>query len=474
MLFNSLTFLAFFALVLGLHRLPIAWRAKKFNLLVASYIFYSAWNPVFLPLLMATTILDWAAGSLIYKAKTPTSKRAYLIISLVGNLGMLSFFKYGEFFLENFTRLVQGFGIHYAPPQWSLLLPLGISFYTFHSLSYVLDLYRGKAKPVESFLDYALFVTFFPTLVAGPILRVHQFAPQLVKPKAATGEQFSRGLGLLVLGLFEKCVLADGVFAPVVNAVYDSHQVPDFFSAWSAPILFGSQIFCDFAGYSTCAVGTGLCFGFLIPNNFRNPFAAVGFFDLWSRWHISLSTWMRDYVFLSMRGSLRRGTRASFNLFFTMAIVGLWHGASWTFVVWGSLQGGLLILEQYLRRWWGNLAFLNTLPGQLGLALLTSLVARLTNVFFRAGSLSEACRIFKGLTGAAGEGALFSVDRLDAGVAWGVAAAIFAWQWWNRDEPAQKPHPNFGWGAQVVGVSIMLVLIIIASGEDNAFIYFQF
>ena len=245
---------------------------------------------------------------------------------------MLGFFKYGGFLLANFRRGLALLGVDYVPPEMDIFLPIGISFYTFQTLSYTIDVYRGHTRPWPSFLDFAMFVTFFPQLVAGPIVRAAEFLPQCVTPKRANAHQLGWGASLLVLGIFEKVVLADGVMAPVVDTVYGSVREAGFFSAWVGTLAFGSQIFFDFAGYSTCAIGAGLSLGFVLPDNFRFPYAAVGISDFWTRWHISLSSWLRDYLYIPLGGNRQGLVRTQANLMVTMLLGGLWHGAAWRFV----------------------------------------------------------------------------------------------------------------------------------------------
>ena len=305
MVFNSLTFLVFFAVVLALHRLPFSWTAKKFNLLIASYVFYAAWNPPFILLLWGSTIVDWYIARGIYASrdKSRAVRRSWLVISVAVNLGFIGFFKYGEFLLQNWQALMASFGIAYVPPAWDIVLPVGISFYTFVTMSYTLDVYLGRAKPIPKFLDYALFVTYFPHLVAGPIVRPTQLVPQFQAPRQATRDQVLWGLGLLILGLFQKVVIADGGLASAADAVFGAPGPVGFADAWLGTLAFSGQIFCDFAGYSTAAVGASLCLGFALPDNFRMPYAAIGFSDFWRRWHISLSTWLRDYLYVPLGGN---------------------------------------------------------------------------------------------------------------------------------------------------------------------------
>ena len=303
MVFNSLTFVVFFALVLVMHRLPLPWTVRKVNLLLASYLFYSAWNPPFVILLWLSTVVDWYAAQGLVKAERPAARRAWLALSIFVNIGMLLYFKYGGFVLENFTAIVNALGWDFKAAKPDIVLPVGISFYTFATLSYTLDIYLRRALPARNFLDYALFVTFFPHLVAGPIMRPTELVPQFEEPKRGNGAQIRFGLALMTLGLFQKIVLADSFLAPVAESIYDGGKAPGVLDAWIATLAFSGQIFCDFAGYSTTAIGAALCLGFAMPDNFRFPYAAVGFSDFWRRWHITLSSWLRDYLYIPLGGN---------------------------------------------------------------------------------------------------------------------------------------------------------------------------
>jgi alginate O-acetyltransferase complex protein AlgI len=238
MVFNSLTFAVFFACVLVLHRLPFSWTAKKINLLIASYLFYAAWNPPFVILLWVSTVVDWWAAKALVSAQQPAARRAWMLLSVVANLGMLSFFKYGQFLLDNFTALMSMVGVAYRPAHYSIVLPVGISFYTFATMSYTLDVYLRRALPARRFLDYALFVTFFPHLVAGPIMRPTELVPQFEQERRATAHQVCFGLALMTLGLFQKVVLADGFLGPIVERVYDHDIIPGALDAWVATLAF--------------------------------------------------------------------------------------------------------------------------------------------------------------------------------------------------------------------------------------------
>lgn len=480
MLFNSFTFLIFFVIVLVLHYLPFPWTAKKLNLLIASYLFYAAWNPPFVLLLWLSTIIDWHAAKCIGTSKNQATRRVALFVSLGVNLGLLGFFKYGNFVLENFVVLVQSIGIKYSPAELNVILPVGISFYTFQTLSYTIDVYRGKAKPWTSFLDFALYVTFFPQLVAGPIVRAVDFLPQCLKPCRATINSFGWGLNLILLGLFEKVVVADGLLGPIVEKVYDADRI-DFISAWIGTLAFAGQIFCDFAGYSTCAIGVAMCLGFGLPDNFRFPYAAIGFSDFWQRWHISLSTWLRDYLYIPLGGNRSTQMRTQVNLMLTMLIGGLWHGASWTFVVWGGLHGLYLIVERKLKttsisKWscWSHTW------GKMLLASITFLLVCVTWTFFRAKSLTQAFEMAQSmfflsmLNEAPSKVAENLIGKWEIFVTGLTVGSILLIQWSMRETTLENVAARLPVVILAVINAAMLLSIIMMPGEDRAFIYFQF
>src|SRR5438046_1386067 len=348
MLFNSLTFIVFFAVVVTLYWSIRSWNARKNLLVTASYIFYGAWNPPFAALLFSTTAMDFWLGRQIAKAKDQ-SRRVWLVGSVCMNLSMLGFFKYGNFLLENFQWLLARIGIIYHPPHLDILLPVGISFYTFHSLSYTLDIYRGVLQPTRSLRDFILAVSFFPQLVAGPIVRAGDFLPQLVHPTRLKTGQFLWGLALMTLGLFEKIVLADTLLSGSADRVFGYAGPLVALDSWAGVIAFAGQIFFDFAGYSTCAIGAALTLGFHLKDNFRFPYAAIGFSDFWRRWHISLSTFLRYYLYFALGCTPARPFRAALNLVIVIFLGGLWHGAAWTFVVWALLHGSYLVIVRVFR-----------------------------------------------------------------------------------------------------------------------------
>src|ERR671937_417658 len=349
MLFNSLTFVVFFTVVVALYWSIRGWQLRKNLLVVASYIFYGAWNPPFAALLFATTAMDFWLGRQIGKAQGRHRRRGWLVGSVCMNLSMLGFFKYGNFLLENFQWVLARVGIIYHPPHLDILLPVGISFYTFHSLSYTLDIYRGVLQPTKSLRDFVLAVSFFPQLVAGPIVRAGDFLPQLVRPPRLRLGQFLWGLLLMTLGLFEKIVVADTMLSGSADRIFGYAGPLIAMDSWLGVMAFAGQIFFDFAGYSTCAIGAALCLGFHLKDNFRFPYAAIGFSDFWRRWHISLSTFLRDYLYIPLGGNQVPAVRAAAKLVIVMFLGGLWHGAAWTFVVWGLLHGSYLVIERVVR-----------------------------------------------------------------------------------------------------------------------------
>ena len=471
MLFNSFTFLVFFAAVLFFHRLPLPWAAKKANLLVASYLFYAAWNPPFVVLLWISTLTDWYAARGIARSATVSRRRALLVASLVVNLGLLGYFKYAGFLLENLVWVLRFAGIDFEPAAPDIILPLGISFYTFQTLSYSIAVYRRDAEPSKSFVDYALFVTFFPQLVAGPIVRSDVLLPQFATPRQADARQLGWGLVLFTFGIFQKTVLADALLAPTADLVYGAPSNAGALDAWIGTLAFSGQIFFDFAGYSSCAVGTACCLGFWVPDNFRYPYASLGFSDFWRRWHVSLSSWLRDYLYISLGGNRVGVGRTYVNLMLTMLIGGLWHGASWHFVVWGALHGVYLVVERWCRRFTAAATALRGGFQRLLVALFTFVTVTVTWSFFRAGSFAAAARIVKAMfDGARSE----LVDRGGAVQVGAVIAVTFAVQWWLRDNDLEQRFAHLSLAARSLLLVALISSIVLAPGDDRAFIYFQF
>ena len=358
LLFNTPEFIVFFIFVLVVIS---ALKFRKFQhlfLVGSSYFFFYISNNFLISLLIYSTLLDFYLGKAIFNTKDKARKKLLLIISLAGNLGLLGFFKYVNFMIEEVNGIIEYFGMSQID-HLEIILPIGISFYTFQTISYTVDIYRGKLTPSNSFWEFALFVSFFPQLVAGPILRASHFLPQL-REKLAKKNITSRlrtitihhtslrfGITLMAMGFFKKMFFADNI-APMVNEIFSNPVGLESFSVIIGAIGFGVQIYCDFSGYSDIAIGAAIILGFHIPVNFNKPYFATSPVDFWRRWHISLSTWLRDYLYIPLGGNRKADCRKYANVFTVMIIGGLWHGASWNFLIWGALHGGYLVIYKSL------------------------------------------------------------------------------------------------------------------------------
>ena len=473
MLFNSITFIIFFIYVLIFHYSNIAWQHKKTNLLFCSYIFYAAWSPPFVLLLFLSTFVDWHLAQKIYRSSSDKIRKKWLWLSIGFNLGMLSVFKYSGFFVGNFNSLMNVLNIEIDLLDPGFILPMGISFYTFQTLSYTLDIYFKKLKPHHGFKDYALFVSFFPQLVAGPIVRAKKFLPQLKQQNHISFNTFSIGISLFILGIFEKTVLADAFFAPIVNQVFIDNSQPDLLSSWLAALFFYGQIFCDFSGYSLCAIGAALCLGFSFSFNFKSPFAAVGFSDFWRRWHISLSSWLRDYLYIPLGGN-RYGSFTTFkNLMITMLLGGLWHGAAWTFVLWGFVHGLYLAVERWFKTFKFSQHIATKTYVRVILMFMTFFFIMVTFIIFRAENIEQMLMIFKAMLGFI-DGKSIVKWNLWNQIVLGSFVILFAIQWFYKNHVISEVLHMMSATSRALLLSVCMILIFISSGNSNAFIYFQF
>ncbi len=471
MLFNSLSFVLFLIIVLILYYAKIfSWTNKKRMLLLASYIFYGMWNPPLVILLWISTVVDWTAGNKLAVEDNLNKRKLWLLLSMFVNLGFLAFFKYGDFLLENFIKLANAAGFEYQPYQMDIILPMGISFYTFQTMSYTIDMYYKKTKPARTFLDFALYVTFFPQLVAGPIVRAKELISQFYEPKKATVNQFIWGLFLLTLGLFQKVVLADTLLSSTADTVFKPGQVLNFWDAWTGTLAFSGQIFFDFAGYSTCAIGIALMLGIILPDNFRYPYASLGFSDLWKRWHISLSSWLKDYLYIPLGGNRHGITRMYAALMITMLLGGLWHGAAWTFMVWGGLHGTYLILERLQRQY---LPFKITKWNGMFLAFTTFTCVNITWVFFRAREFETAWNMIRSMFYLNSDGTKV-LQTFDIIKVLTLIAILFVTHWFMRNTSVKEVSLKTSPVSLGIAWSIMFFLIAIAQGSGEQFIYFQF
>lgn len=481
MVFNALAFFVFFAVVLVLSGRFLPWRVRKNNLLVISYLFYAAFEPAYVLILLTSTVVDWLVVKRMERTEEQRKRGLLLALSLLVNVGMLAYFKYAGFLVETLNSLLSVAGLELAAPVPSIILPVGISFYTFQTLSYSIDVYRGSIKGCKSFLDFALFVSFFPQLVAGPIVRASEFLPQLEKPPAPEPGRFSWGITLLVVGLFQKIVLADGLLAPVADQLYAGTAQATVAQSWIGATTFTIQLYFDFAGYSTCAIGVGLCLGFYLPVNFRAPFSARGMSDMWQRWHISFSTWIRDYLYMSI---LFTGNKASkikpyVTILITMLLAGLWHGASWRFVFFGLIHSSYLLIEHTFKRSFRKLKKKTLHPyfWVVVAVALTYFGFMIGCVFFRAQSFADAWNLTAGLVGLGGDRPGLDYQGTLVEVAVFITAATLIYQWVTSSIDFKTWATKVPWPLRSLGLAFMLALIFLAlpaQSKQIAFIYFQF
>jgi len=347
MLFNSFIFFIFLLVILPIFYILPNKRTKNLFLLIASYFFYGYWDWRFCILLAVTTLTVFFIGIKLSVTSEKQKRRNLLIISLIVNLGILGIFKYFNFFISSFSMLSNKFGVSLDYLHLNIILPVGISFYTFQALSYVMDIYRGKLEPTKNFIDFALFVSFFPQLVAGPIERASNLLPQLFVKLKPTRKQIQQGIVLIITGLFRKVMIGDTA-GRIVDQIFAEPNLYMSFELICGLVLFSIQIYADFSGYSRIARGTAKLLGVELMKNFEQPYLSRNITEFWHRWHISLSTWLKDYLYISLGGNRKGNTRTYLNLMITMLLGGLWHGASWNFVLWGGLHGIYLSIHKFI------------------------------------------------------------------------------------------------------------------------------
>ena len=483
MVFSSYLFLFYFlpaALVLY-YAAPR--RAKHLILTIVSYVFYGWANPLFVVLLLVSTAIDYFAGLVIgrypvvemaespsgVRRVRPRAARVALIVSLCSNLTLLGFFKYFNFGLDTYDALVDLIGVPALRLDVALrvTLPLGISFYTFQSMSYAIDVYRGQAMPIRSFIDFACFVSMFPQLVAGPIIRFSEVADQLLS-RTHTVTKFARGVAFFCVGLAKKVLIANPC-GKVADIVFDAGD-RGLAEAWYGVTAYAFQIYFDFSGYSDMAIGLGLMFGFIFAKNFDSPYRSQSITEFWHRWHISLSTWLRDYLYVPLGGNRKGKARTYVNLFIVMLLGGLWHGAAWNFVVWGALHGGLLALER-LR---GKASLYGRLPPPVRIAF-TFVIVLFTWVFFRAPDLPQALHYAGDMIGL---GDRNEASTLIAGLVYQpyhlgtfLLAGAIVWgapQTWDWTKTLTGPK------ALTAFLLLLLSAVALATQAYNPFIYFIF
>jgi D-alanyl-lipoteichoic acid acyltransferase DltB (MBOAT superfamily) len=473
-IFNSLTFVGFFLVVYALYRL-LPHRAQNVMLVAASYVFYAAWDWRFLGLLIGSTVVDYFVGRYLGRATDPARRRLALVLSLVFNLGMLGFFKYFNFFATSLAAVLEPLGWRPDFVTLNVLLPIGISFYTFMTISYVIDVYRRDIEPTDRFVDFALFVAYFPHLVAGPILRASLLLPQIARPRVITAAQVREGLWLVAWGYFQKMFVAD-TLARLVDQVFAEGATPSGFDVLMAVYAFAFQILGDFAGYSNIARGVSKLMGIELNVNFRYPYFVASPQAFWRHWHISLSTWLRDYLYIPLGGN--RGSRGatSRNLMITMILGGLWHGAAWTFVLWGVFQGAALVTARAIQSAAGRAGVV--IPAGLNwrrvaLVLVMFHVTCVGWLIFRAESVDQIAR-FAGLVASGLAPGPLAMRAMVAPLVLTVLPFIVVHAWQARHDSDEAVF-SLPWLARYALYGMVFWLVLLFGDFEGAqFIYFQF
>lgn len=474
MLFCSQQFLLFFLVVFTAYWCMPWPRARVYLLLAASFYFYASWNRWLALIICVSTVMDYYIARGLEASPCKYCRRVLLTTSLVANLGLLVYFKYANFFLFSVAQALNAMGHPRALPVLSVILPIGISFYTFEAINYTIDVYRRRVPAERNLANFMLFILFFPHLVAGPIVRARDFLPQTHRRKQWDWARMNLGAQLFLMGLFKKMAIADRM-AMLVDPVYAAPTTYSTAAVWFATLAYAIQIYCDFSGYTDMALGAAHMLGYKLAQNFNMPYLSLNVSEFWRRWHISLSGWLRDYLFIPLGGSRGGGLRTSFNLMATMALGGLWHGASWTFVAWGVLHGSFLILHRVFRQWadprprvqW----LLGTGPGVLLRVALTFLCVCAGWVLFRSPGFQFAADIFHRLVvpsaGYRSPVPTYTVWTLFAVL--GIAHYLAHRDRWRRIS-YWLPAPAMGFGYALCAAVAMLL----APPTGKAFIYFQF
>ncbi len=475
MLFNSSQFIIFISIVLVLYHL-LPHRRRNLLLLVASYIFYAFWNWKFCSLIALSTVVDFACGKYIYKASSSVRRRVPLIISLVLNLSLLGFFKYFNFFESSFQELFSMVGLNFSTHTLKVILPVGISFYTFQTLSYTLDIYRGTLKPTKSFWTFALYVSFFPQLVAGPIERARNLLPQFELERVVTRKMLSQAMILVLTGYVKKVLISDQL-AGSVEYAFSSWQSLSSLALFKGLVLFSVQIYFDFSGYSDIARGTAKLFGVNLMLNFRQPYFSTNIAEFWQRWHISLSTWLRDYLYIPLGGNRKGAVRTYHNLMTTMLLGGLWHGASWTFVAWGGLHGLYLVLHKLLSRTKngvadGSIGRFKYLITNMHFVVFTYLLVLVTWLLFRSPDIGAAAGYFMRMI--SGVGGWDWATILFLIMIFGVVCLIDLPAYITGDEYYMERVPFYVRLPVFVVLASLVVMLLFQQNMDRSFIYFQF
>jgi alginate O-acetyltransferase complex protein AlgI len=476
MLFCSQLFLVFFAVVFTAYwSIPARWhRGRIWLLLAASFYFYASWNEWLALIIAVSCTVDYFLARGMDKFTQIRVRRFLLVLSVAGNLGLLCYFKYANFFLESLNAALQATGSTSSLPLLHVILPIGISFYTFEAINYTVDVYRRQTPAERDLGHFMLFITFFPHLVAGPIVRARDFLPQIRRPKHWDWARLQLGVQFFLMGMYKKMAIADRM-ALFVDPVFAEPEAFNTGAVWIAVIAYALQIYCDFSGYTDMALGTAHMLGFKLAQNFNMPYLAWNISEFWRRWHISLSSWLRDYLFIPLGGSHGSRWRTCRNLLITMTLGGLWHGANWTFVLWGVFHGGLLIGHRLFRGFCqyrpGLDRLMHTLAGKSAGMALTFLCVCAGWVLFRATTFDTAGEIFKRLIAPhGGQGAPMHVTGLLLTIAVVMAAHALTWRKLYQRFLSRLPEPALGFGY----AAVLLLALVLAPDSSKPFIYFQF
>ncbi|NGX84079.1 MBOAT family protein [Aequorivita sp. KMM 9714] len=477
MLFNSIDFALFLPIVFILYWFVFNKKLKYQNILilVASYVFYGWWDWRFLSLLLFSSIVDYSIGLQMDKTSNLKSRKLLLFLSLLVNLGLLGFFKYYNFFIDNFTTAFTFFGGTIQPNSLSIILPVGISFYTFQTLSYTIDIYRQKLEPTRDFIGFAAFVAFFPQLVAGPIERATNLLPQFFKKREFNKDEAIIGVKQIIWGLFKKIVIADNC-AQFANEIFANHTSFSSATLILGVIYFSFQIYCDFSGYSDIAIGTARLFNFKLMVNFRYPYFSRDIAEFWRRWHISLTTWFRDYVYIPLGGSRVTRTKQIRNVFIVFIVSGFWHGANWTFIVWGAINALFfipLLLSNKNRVNTDTIAANSVFPTfrEITSLFLTYCIALFGWVFFRATSIKTAFEYIEGIFKGDFSIEMLRLERFSFELL-PLILILLGIEWFSRNSefPLCSAKPSY----IKVGVVIIMILVFGSFSIAQDFIYFQF
>ncbi len=460
MLFNSLQFLIFFMVVsLAYYRLPNQ-RSRVWLLLIASCYFYMSFVPKYLLILGGTIVIDYFAGFLISNSKGSTRK-AWLTMSIIANVGVLVYFKYFNFLLDTLAPAIRSAFPHYDIPYLNIILPIGLSFHTFQAMSYTIEVYRGNQPPERNFVVYALYVMFYPQLVAGPIERPQNILPQLHQYQPYNWGNVKEGLARMLWGFFKKVVIADRL-AIEVNHAY-AHTGLASSALWVGAIFYSFQIYCDFSGYSDIALGSAKVMGIGLMENFNQPYISASITEFWSRWHISLSSWFRDYLYIPLGGNRKGEARRKLNVFATFMLSGLWHGANFTFIIWGLLHGLLVTFMPGGKRSGGNIVKTALL------ATFNFILVTLCWVFFRSPHIHEAKRYIKGMFTFTGGNVSFGLNTNELLFSAGLIAVLMIREYKLKGH-AISSDSRFAWYCAIM----VAVCYFFGVFEENQFIYFQF